>query len=97
MHEGVKAMGSFKHYLPAANGAEQILLEELAREHPRHLSVHSRQVRETAQLFFEADDQSLASYIWFMLARLRRLQRKVEEIYLQPSTVPVGERREILR
>lgn len=97
MHEGVKAMGSFKHYLPAANGAEQILLEELAREHPRHLSVHSRQVRETAQLFFEADDQSLASYIWYMLARLRRLQRKVEEIYLQPATVPVDERREILR
>ncbi|MBO9541643.1 hypothetical protein J7643_13730 [bacterium] len=97
MHEGVKAMGSFKHYLPAANGAEQILLEELAREHPRHLSVHSRQVRETAQLFFEADDQSLASYIWFMLARLRRLQRKVEEIYLQPASMSAGDRERALR
>ena len=91
------AMGSFKHYLPAANGAEQVLLEELAREHPRHLAVQSRQVRETAQLFFEADDQSLASYIWYMLARLRRLQRKVEELYQQPATVPVGDRQEVCR
>lgn len=89
-------MGSFKHYLPAANGAEQILLEELAHEHSRHLAVHSRQVRETAQLFFEADDQSLASYIWYMLARLRRLQRKVEEMYQQPATVPLGERQEAI-
>ncbi|HEY9857519.1 MAG TPA: hypothetical protein V6D05_17375 [Stenomitos sp.] len=97
MHEGVKAMGSFKHYLPAANGAEQILLEELAKEHSKHLSVHSRQVRDTAQLFFEADDQSLASYIWFMLARLRRLQRKIEEAYHLPATIPVGERHEIMR
>lgn len=90
-------MGNFKHYLPAANGAELHLLEELEREHVRHLAVHSRQVRDSAQLFFEADDQSLASYIWFMLARLRRNQRKVEELYQQPSTVPVEERQSMSR
>ncbi|MNL75723.1 hypothetical protein D3C87_2015840 [compost metagenome] len=59
--------------------------------------MHSRQVRETAQLFFEADDQSLASYIWFMLARLRRLQRKVEEIYLQPASMSASDRERALR
>lgn len=86
-------MGSYKHYLPAANGAEQLLLEELAREHVRHLAVHSRQVRDTAQLFFEADEQSLASYIWYMLARLRRQQREVEERFQAPACVPVASRR----
>lgn len=90
-------MGSFKHYLPAANGAEQVLLEELAREHSRHLTVYSRQIRDTAQLFFEADSQSLASYIWYMLARLRRQQRKIEEIYQQPAHIPLWERERLLR
>lgn len=90
-------MGTYKHYLPAANGAEQLLLEELAREHVRHLAVHSRQVRDTAQLFFEADDQSLASYIWYMLARLRRQQRQVEELFQQPARVPVDENRSLRR
>ncbi len=78
-------MGSFKHYLPAASGAEQTLLEDLAREHVRHLNVHARQVRETSQLFFEADDANLAGFIWFLLARLRRMQRQVEALYQAPS------------
>lgn len=90
-------MGSFKHYLPAANGAEQILLEELAQEHSRHLTVHSRQIRDSAQIFFEADNQCLASYIWYMLARLRRHQRKVEEIYQMPALTPTRERPSVLR
>ncbi|MEB3187542.1 MAG: hypothetical protein VKP72_08900 [bacterium] len=78
-------MGSFKHYLPAASGAEQTLLEDLAREHVRHLHVHARQIRDTSQLFFEADDANLAGFIWFLLARLRRMQRQVEALYQAPS------------
>lgn len=77
-------MGSFKHYLPAANGAELKLLEDLAREH-KGLIVHSRQNRDSAQLFFEADSQPLASFIWYLLARLRRHQRQVEEVFLRSS------------
>ncbi|MBU6429115.1 MAG: hypothetical protein KGR26_08910 [Cyanobacteria bacterium REEB65] len=82
-------MPSFKHYLPAATGSEQVLLDELSHEHSRHLSVHARQTKETCQIFFEVDSQPLAGYIWFLLARLKSSQRRVEELYRQPATLPV--------
>ena len=87
-------MASFKHYLPAATGSEQVLLDELSHEHPRHLSVHARQAKDSCQIFFEVDSQSLAGYIWFLLARLKSSQRRVEELYRQPATLPVTYREE---
>ncbi len=87
-------MASFKHYLPAATGSEQILLDELSREHSRHLNVHCRQSKDVCQIFFEVDSQSLAGYVWFLLARLKSQQRRVEELYRQPATLPVVYREE---
>ncbi len=88
-------MATFKHYLPAASGAEQSLLEDLSREHPRHLLVHARTQRDSCQIFFEVDSQPLAGYVWYMLARLKNGQRRVEDLYRQPATLPVGELRQL--
>ncbi|MBI6547062.1 MAG: hypothetical protein HY692_09725 [Cyanobacteria bacterium NC_groundwater_1444_Ag_S-0.65um_54_12] len=86
-------MASFKHYLPAATSAEQVLLDELAHEHPRHLHVHVRPQKEIYQIFFEVDSQTLAGYVWFLLARLKNSQRRIEELYRRPANLPVGEYR----
>ena len=88
-------MATFKHYLQEASGAEQSLLEDLSREHPRHLLVHARAQRESCQIFFEVDSQPLAGYVWYLLARLKNGQRRVEEAYRRPATLPVGEIRRL--
>ncbi|MEB3299756.1 MAG: hypothetical protein VKO21_09760 [Candidatus Sericytochromatia bacterium] len=83
-------MSSYKHYLPAASGAEHELLETLAKEHPRHLQVRSRCLRESSQVFFEVDSPAMAGWIWFMLSRLRQAQRRVEAQYRWPGKRPAA-------
>ena len=71
-------MATFKHYLPAAQPGESDLLLKLAQEHPKELSVD---VRRSNQIFFEVASQALAGFVWYLLAKLRSEQRKVEDTF----------------
>ncbi|HEY9765021.1 MAG TPA: hypothetical protein V6C82_01595 [Chroococcales cyanobacterium] len=78
-------MAGYKHYLPAASGAERRLLEDLASEHPSLLFVQPRRGKEEEQLFFEIKGPSLERFVFFLIASLRKKQRILKKLYEAPS------------